>query len=95
MFSEALCCNARLLEWERKGSEMAQERANLEEDLAEADERIAAEGENQKVLTEKLENLGREVEIMKVELTAAKQNVEKAEFDKTKVRNTSNASLKV
>lgn len=80
--STSMC---RLLDWERRGAELIQARAAMEEELQEAQERVEAEGAAQKDYADKVENLGRELEIMKVELTAAKQNVEKAEFDKNKV----------
>lgn len=64
---------------------MSGDRSALEEDLQEARERLAAEEALQKDAAEKVESLQRELEILKVELTAARQNVEKAEFDKGKV----------
>ena len=57
----------------------------MEEELQTARERIEAEEAAQKNYAEKVEGLSRELEILKVELTAARQNIEKAEFDKTKV----------
>lgn len=57
----------------------------MEEELTAAHERYAAENDLLRTQAEKSEGLAREVEIMKVELTAARQNVEKAEFDKNKV----------
>lgn len=75
----------RVLEWEKRGAELTQAKADMEEELQEAHERIEAEGASQKSLADRVENSLRELEIMKVELNAARQNVEKAEFDKTKV----------
>ena len=74
-----------LEEWEKRGAELVQAKGALDEELQEAQERAEAEGAAQKSYADKVENLSRELEIMKVELTAAKQNVEKAEFDKNKV----------
>lgn len=62
-----------------------QARGATEEALQEARERVEAEESAQKSSADKLENLSRELEILKVELSAAKQNIEKAESDKTKV----------
>ncbi len=45
-----------------------------------------AEEAAQREAEEKVEAAQRELEILKVELTAARQNVEKAEFDKSKAR---------
>ena len=64
---------------------MVQAKTSMDEELQEAQERIEAEGAAQKSFADKVENLSRELEIMRVELTAARQNVEKAEFDKNKV----------
>ena len=58
----------------------------MEEELQTARERVEAEEAAQKNYAEKVEGLSRELEILKVELAATRQNVEKAEFDKTKVR---------
>ena len=75
----------RLEEWEKKGMVLTADKASLEEELQEARERLAAEEAAQKDAAEKGESLQRELEILKVELTAARQNIEKAEFDKSKV----------
>ena len=69
-----------------EASDSAAERARLTEDLAEARERVRAEEAAQRAAAERQEASSRELEIMRVELTASRQNVEKAEFDKAKVR---------
>ena len=73
-------------EWEKRGTVLAGDRNSLEEELQEYRERLSAEENAQKESAEKVESLQREFEILKVELTAARQNVEKAEFDKSKVK---------
>ena len=70
----------------KEAADTAAERARLAEDLAEARERVQAEEDSQRGAAERLEAASRELEIMRVELTASRQNVEKAEFDKAKVR---------
>jgi len=77
-------------EWEKRGADLASEKAGMEEELQEARERVEAEESAQKEAAEKVEGLSRELEILKVEMTAARQNVEKAEFDKSKVRHVGN-----
>lgn len=85
--TEAGCCCARCrIERMRKQSEeAAAERGGLGEALSEARERLAAEQQARAAAAEKLEGTQREVEIMRVELTAARQNMDKAEWEKSKV----------
>ena len=67
-------------------SEAVQSRSALQEQLAECNERLAAEHSASLAAAEKLEGTQREVEIMRVELTAARQNMEQADWEKSKVR---------
>ena len=79
--------HARRIEGMRtEATDSAAERARLTEDLAEARERVRAEEDAQRSAAERQEASSRELEIMRVELTASRQNVEKAEFDKAKAR---------
>lgn len=65
--------------------EAAAERAALDEQLTQLNDRLAAEASAKSVTNEKMETTQREIEIMRVELTAARQNLEKAEWEKNKV----------
>ena len=55
------------------------------EELDELKERLDVEQAAHQSAEDKLECVSRELEILKVEMNAARQNLEKAEFDKTKV----------
>lgn len=65
--------------------ESLQEQGGLKEQLTQTVERLQAEQEASVAAAEKLEGTQREVEIMRVELTAAKQNMEQADWEKNKV----------
>lgn len=60
-------------------------RAALEEDLEEARERLAAERAAQRLAAERVEATTREVELLRADLAATRQNLDKAEGDKTRV----------
>ena len=61
-------------------------RARLEEDLEEARERLDAERAAQRLAAERVEATTREVELLRADLAATRQNLDKAEADKTRVR---------
>ena len=75
----------RVEDMRREVAEAAQGRSALQEHLIEARDRLTAERAASSANTEKLESTQREVEIMRVELTAASQNIESAEWEKNKV----------
>ena len=66
-------------------AEAVADRGTLAEQLIQFQERLAAEQAASTTAAEKMESTQREVEIMRVELTAARQNMEKAEWEKGKV----------
>ena len=78
-------CYCRIEDFEKAQADAAQERANVIEELDELKERLDVEQGAHQASEERLECVSRELEILKVELNAARQNLEKAEFDKTKV----------
>ena len=62
------------------------DKQRLEEDLEEARERLDAERAAQRLAAERVEATTREVELLRADLAATKQNLDKAEGDKTRVR---------
>ena len=66
---------------QREGSD----RQRLEEDLEVARERLDAERAAQRLAAERVEATTREVELLRADLAATKQNLDKAEGDKTRV----------
>ncbi|KAK9831534.1 hypothetical protein WJX81_006588 [Elliptochloris bilobata] len=68
----------------RNEAQLHSERARVAEDLEEAQERLAAEVAAQKAGSERLDGALREGEALRVELNALRQNLEKAEGDKTR-----------
>ena len=77
---------ARAEDLRRQLTEAATDRGVLSEQLTQVIDRLAAEESGRAAAAEKMEVTQREVEIMRVELTAARQNMEKAEWEKNKVR---------
>ena len=69
-----------------KESGLLSEQQKLAEDLAEAHERLMAETNAHQGSVERVEAVSRELEMLKVELNAARQNLEKAQSDKARVR---------
>ena len=61
------------------------DKQRLEEDLEEARERLDAERAAQRLAAERVEATTREVELLRADLAATKQNLDKAEGDKTRV----------
>ena len=59
---------------------------HLAEELEEARERLDAERAAQRLAAERVEATTREVELLRADLAATKQNLDKAEGDKTRVR---------
>ena len=62
------------------------DKQRVEEDLEEARERLDAERAAQRLAAERVEATTREVELLRADLAATKQNLDKAEGDKTRVR---------
>ncbi len=62
------------------------ERAALAEELEEARERLGAERAAQRLAAERVEATTREVELLRADLAAQRQNLAKAEADKARVR---------
>ncbi|CAK0740574.1 hypothetical protein CVIRNUC_001260 [Coccomyxa viridis] len=60
------------------------DKQRLEEDLEEARERLDAERAAQRLAAERVEATTREVELLRADLAATKQNLDKAEGDKTR-----------
>lgn len=75
----------RIEEMQAKESGLLSEQQKLTEDLAEAHERLMAETNAHQGSVERVEAASRELEMMKVELNAARQNIEKAQYDKARV----------
>lgn len=61
------------------------EKQKILEDLDEARERLNAERAAQRLAAERVEQTTREVELLKADLAATKQNLDKAEGDKNRV----------
>lgn len=70
----------------RAESAHSSERARVAEELEEARERLDAERAAQRLASERVEATTREVELLRADLAATKQNLDKAEADKTRVR---------
>lgn len=62
------------------------ERAAIAEELEEARERLDAERAAQRLAAERVEATTREVELLRADLAAQRQNLAKAEADKARVR---------
>lgn len=77
--------NCRIEELQSKETGLVSEQQRLAEDLAEAHERLVAETNAHQGSVERVEAASRELEMLKVELNAARQNIEKAQFDKARV----------
>lgn len=71
---------------EKLQGEIANEKAAMAEELEELKERLDIEQASHQSAEGKLEGICREFEMLKVEHKAAVQNLEKAEYDKSKVR---------
>ncbi|KAK9868430.1 hypothetical protein WJX84_002910 [Apatococcus fuscideae] len=71
-------------EMQAKESGLLSEQQKLAEDLAEAHERLMAETNAHQGSVERVEAASRELEMLKVELNAARQNLEKAQSDKAR-----------
>ncbi len=76
----------RIEELQSRETGLVSEHQKLAEDLAEAHERLVAETNAHQGSVERVEAASRELEMLKVELNAARQNVEKAQLDKARVR---------
>ena len=61
------------------------DKARVLEELEEARERLDAERAAQRLASERVEATTREVELLRADLAATKQNLDKAEADKTRV----------
>ena len=70
----------------RAESKEGSDKQRLAEDLEEARERLDAERAAQRLAAERVEATTREVELLRADLAATKQNLDKAEGDKTRVR---------
>ncbi len=62
------------------------DKQRVAEELEEARERLDAERAAQRLAAERVEATTREVELLRADLAATKQNLDKAEGDKTRVR---------
>ena len=76
----------RIEEMRKAESGHSSDKARVLEELEEARERLDAERAAQRLASERVEATTREVELLRADLAATKQNLEKAEADKTRVR---------
>lgn len=81
----ALLRMRRIEELQSRETGLVSEQQKLTEDLAEAHERLMAETNAHQGSVERVEAASRELEMLKVELNAARQNIEKAQLDKARV----------
>ncbi len=78
---------ARSIEQMRRAEQKeGSDKQHLAEELEEARERLDAERAAQRLAAERVEATTREVELLRADLAATKQNLDKAEGDKTRVR---------
>ncbi len=80
--------SCRIEEMRKAEAGHSSDKARVLEELEEARERLDAERAAQRLASERVEATTREVELLRADLAATKQNLDKAEADKTRVCNT-------
>lgn len=75
---------SRIEEMRKVEASHSSEKQKILEDLDEARERLNAERAAQRLAAERVEQTTREVELLKADLAATKQNLDKAEGDKNR-----------